>query len=76
MNEVKCTIPADMLRETSSALMKLARHQRKKAFKFSDEGLDASATETLKESAATQTLADFWFERYCQGLAEAQHEEV
>lgn len=64
MNDVKCTIPADMLRYTVSALDELAIRQKMQAEK---PGVPALAVEELLEqSAKVKKVSDFYFELYMQ----------
>ena len=68
MNEVKCTIPADMLRYTASALSELAIRKRMAAdgFPVINGRIDPAAAELLKQAAEVQKAADFWTDWYMQ----------
>ena len=68
MSDVKCTIPADMLRFTASALYELAIRQREAAGKFPtiDGKISTTASELLEQAAVAWKAANFYAELYQQ----------
>lgn len=68
MNEVQCTIPADVLRYTATALYELAIRQRVQTGRLPDDDgkIHPAAAELLKQAAEVQKMSDFYFELYIQ----------
>ena len=64
MNEVKCTIPAEMLHYTYMALNELAIRQ-KMAAGYPSAGWDVDP-EVRKQVEEAEKASDFYFELYCQ----------